>query len=508
MARWTAQTAFLQGRQIGENILFLQLLPDMLRGEGRSAAVAFLDFNKAYNTVSRPFLFAAMEAMGAGAGLLRWVRLLLTDTQAAADVNGWVSAPVSSNAGVRQGCPLSPALYLFVAQALFSFLRSRGHGIEVGGRQLVGSQFADDAEVLLPSATEEHVQPFLASMQVFGRASGQELNLGKSQLLPVGLTPPAAATVVCGLPVVTTATALGVEFSNGSAGAGAGWEARLAGVEACYGRLARLPLSVFGRAFGASGYGVSRLLYHAEFGAWPDGVVGRLERASVKLVDRGLAPALRKRALPGVPSSLLTGAPREGGFGLLPWRQHVHARHARWGARLLAHLCSPGDNPQPPWVVAAAAILQHLSGGTTHPAVVWMAVVGQREGLSLPPAVAGGATQKRLPEGAMARLVWGLRTLGPLCGSEPTGEGDGDLAWVWAAPLWGNPLLPGLPAADLALLPGMDTVGGAVEWWAAMQPWLPGAARPPHSRPPPRPAPSHVGRRGGGAATRARSRVS
>jgi hypothetical protein len=128
-----AQTAFLQGRQIGENILFLQLLPDLLRGEGRSAAVAFLDFQKAYDTVSRPFLFAAMEAMGAGEGLLRWVQLLLADTRAAADVNGWVSTPVSSDAGVRQGCPLSPALYLFVAQALFSFLRSRGHGIEVGG---------------------------------------------------------------------------------------------------------------------------------------------------------------------------------------------------------------------------------------------------------------------------------------------------------------------------------------------------------------------------------------
>ncbi len=53
-----AQTAFLEGLQIGENVLFLQLLPDLLWGEGRSAAVAFLDFKKAYDTVSRPFLFA------------------------------------------------------------------------------------------------------------------------------------------------------------------------------------------------------------------------------------------------------------------------------------------------------------------------------------------------------------------------------------------------------------------------------------------------------------------
>ncbi len=39
---------------------------------------------------------------------------------------------------------------------------------------------------------------------------------------------------------------------------------------------------------------------------------------------------------------------------------------------------------------------------------------GQREGLSLPPCVAGGAAQKRLPEGPLARMARGLRALGPL----------------------------------------------------------------------------------------------
>ena len=510
-----AQAAFLPGRQIGDNILFLQLLPELLRsgaagpggvggaaaataggpaggvargGGGRSAAVAFLDFQKAYDTVSRPFLFAAMQAMGVSEGLLQWVRLLLADTRAAAVVNGWVSAPVGSAAGVRQGCPLSPALYLFVAQALFSFLRSRGHGIMVGGSLLVGAQFADDAEVLLPSATEEHVQPFLDSMGVFGRASGQHLNLPKSQLLPVGAGAAVAAAgagaaaaagaapaEVCGLRVVSCATSLGVQFSNDGAAASTDWEARLAGVEACYGRLARLPLSVFGRAAGASGYGVSKLLYHSEFGAWPETVVHRLERASVKLVDRGLAPASGRRAMPGVPSALLAGAPRDGGFGLLPWKAHVRARHACWGARLLGHLCSLDGGPKPPWVQAAAAILRHLGGEGSHPAAVWLAVVAQRRGEELPPFVAEGfGTQRRLPAGPLVRMVRGLRALGPMVGAKGRvpGEGRGGLSWVWAAPLWGNPLLPAVPHSELAVLPGMDSVGGCSKWWADVQPWM------------------------------------
>ena len=114
------QTAFLPGRLIGDNIAFMQMLPEVLRsnaarGLPTSAALAFLDFRKAYDTVSRSFLFAAMSAMGAGPGLIRWTSALLSSTKAAAMVNGFVSPPVSWSAGVHQGCPLSPALYLSFA---------------------------------------------------------------------------------------------------------------------------------------------------------------------------------------------------------------------------------------------------------------------------------------------------------------------------------------------------------------------------------------------------------
>jgi hypothetical protein len=54
----------------------MHLLPHLLAsnlvaGDGDTAVDAtFLLFSKAYDTVSRPFLYAVMEAMGAGDGLL------------------------------------------------------------------------------------------------------------------------------------------------------------------------------------------------------------------------------------------------------------------------------------------------------------------------------------------------------------------------------------------------------------------------------------------------------
>ena len=147
------------------------------------------------------------------------------------------------------------------------------------------------------------------------------------------------------------------------------------------------------------------------------------------------------------------GAPRDGGFGLLPWLPHVRSRHARWGARLLERLCEPEGSPQPPWVVASAAILAHLGGGATHPARVWLAVVDQQGPLAqralLPPFVAQGFTPKRLPEGPLLRMARGLQALGALDTTQPPDGAAGAPPGVLGAPLWGNPLLPGLPQAQL-----------------------------------------------------------
>ncbi|KAG1659472.1 hypothetical protein FOA52_005498 [Chlamydomonas sp. UWO 241] len=123
------QTAFLPGRLITDNVLFMYLLPHLLAsnrdaGDGDTAAVAaFLVFRKAYDTVSHPFLYEVMEAMGAGEGLIRWTRAILTGTTASAMVNGFTSAAQPYHAGVRQGCPVVPALFLFAAEALVRHLR-------------------------------------------------------------------------------------------------------------------------------------------------------------------------------------------------------------------------------------------------------------------------------------------------------------------------------------------------------------------------------------------------
>ena len=117
---------------------------------------------------------------------------------------------------MRQGCPLSPVIYLFVGWALHCWLVSRPQlGLQLAGARHVGVQFADDTEALLGGWDEPHVQPLVESMSVFEGASGQGLNLGKCLIVPVGAVPPGALPDrVCGIRVVEHATALGMVFAN------------------------------------------------------------------------------------------------------------------------------------------------------------------------------------------------------------------------------------------------------------------------------------------------------
>jgi hypothetical protein len=414
------QTGFVPGRRVGENVMALQCLAQLLRRQGRWAVAVFCDFYKAYDTIDRAFLFAAMRELGVGEGFLSLVHLLLSDTRARATVNRWVSTPEVFAAGVRQGCPLAPLLYLFVAQALLRLLQSRGLGVQVAGLRLTALQYADDAQALLPSL--DSLPAFLDAMAVFEAATGQRLNRGKTSVLPVGAVPAGLPSTSHGLAVVPSATALGVTHAADGC-PGADWEGLQAGVEGSFARVASLRrLSVFGRGFASAAYGVSRLLYHAEFAGHPPSVVlAELDRAMARLVDGGLPPRPVARRFAGVAGDLLPGRPADGGFGALAWREHITSRHAWWGVQLLL---APATVP---WVVLARALLVACAGE----------VGGHPLGLLLWPA-------DRPVPGTLALLPAPLRRIHAGVASLPRVQLVGALvpgSWCWAAPLWGNPLL-------------------------------------------------------------------
>ena len=83
----------------------------------------FLDFAKAYDRIERGWHDEVMAAMGFGPKVRRWVGALHEGTRAVVAFGGCLSRAFRVRAGVAQGSPLSPLLYVIAAQPLAAALR-------------------------------------------------------------------------------------------------------------------------------------------------------------------------------------------------------------------------------------------------------------------------------------------------------------------------------------------------------------------------------------------------
>ena len=89
-----------------------------------AVAILSLEQEKAFDRVEWPFLRKTLRAMGFGDSFVNWVNLFYCNVRSSVNVNGYLSQPFSLSRGVRQGCHLSPSLYVLVSEVLAVNIRS------------------------------------------------------------------------------------------------------------------------------------------------------------------------------------------------------------------------------------------------------------------------------------------------------------------------------------------------------------------------------------------------
>ena len=110
------QTCGIPGRYIGESVSLLRDIVDLSAELHFPAAILSLDQEKAFDRVDWSFLFATLEKNGLCPSFIRWVRLLYSKARCSILVNGYSSPVFYPTSGIRQGCPLSPILYVLTME--------------------------------------------------------------------------------------------------------------------------------------------------------------------------------------------------------------------------------------------------------------------------------------------------------------------------------------------------------------------------------------------------------
>jgi hypothetical protein len=189
------QNAFVGGRQILDSVLIANECVDSHIRSGDLGLLCKLDLENAYDHVNRDFLLYLLQRCGLGEKWRDWICFCISTVRFSILVNGTPSGFFSSSRGLRQGDPLSPLLFVVFMEALSRMLTAaldHGNltGFSVGSRDseaLVMNHllFADDT-LIFCGAQEEQIRHLRCIFLCFEAASSLRINLGKSEIVPIG----------------------------------------------------------------------------------------------------------------------------------------------------------------------------------------------------------------------------------------------------------------------------------------------------------------------------------
>lgn len=153
-----------------------------------------LDFQKAYDSLSRAFLHEVLVGRGFPDRFVAMVAAVHRGTSGRFLVNVFFSKPVDITSGIRQECPLAPLLFLVAIDVVYRRLERCEDIRDVcvdGGTELRAAGYADDTAVYLQDASM--TPACLSEVGVFEAVSGLQVNSKKS--VAIRLAEPAAANV-------------------------------------------------------------------------------------------------------------------------------------------------------------------------------------------------------------------------------------------------------------------------------------------------------------------------
>ncbi|MES9884827.1 MAG: reverse transcriptase domain-containing protein, partial [Sedimenticola sp.] len=182
-----SQTGFIKGRYIGENIRLLFESIEFLNETDSPGLLFFADFEKAFDSVDHNYMLNTLKYFNLGDDFIKWVNLFYSDARSCVSNNGHLSDFFTIGRGVRQGCPLSPYLFIIAIEILSKAIQNDNdiQGVNIHNHIIKNTMFADDA-TFFTDGTEHSFKKLVEIIDEFGKISGLLLNIKKSIILRVG----------------------------------------------------------------------------------------------------------------------------------------------------------------------------------------------------------------------------------------------------------------------------------------------------------------------------------
>ena len=182
----SAQHGFCKGRSTCTNLLESFNDWTLSLQYKHYVIVAYIDFSKAFDSVSHEKLFVRLYSYGIRGTLLQWLREFLTGRTHQTRVGFSLSSVIQLLSGVVQGSGIGPLLFLSYINELAEILGRAGINVKL---------FADDVKLymqIVNSCDTGKLQYALDLVTEWAKAWQLTVSINKCCLLSIGRLPPAA----------------------------------------------------------------------------------------------------------------------------------------------------------------------------------------------------------------------------------------------------------------------------------------------------------------------------
>jgi len=204
------QHGFVKRRSTCSNLLEAVNDWTLVLQNKRSVTIAYIDFARAFDSVSHPKLFARLGAYGIRGNLLNWLMNFLSDRTHKTRVGQYLSALVKLLSGTVQGSGIGPILFLIYIDGLAKLLKNHGYTAKF---------FADDVKVYVDIIDVDDIGRLQVALDLIADWASVwqlQVSVNKCSILHIGPAYPDAKYFLngCELPYSLQCKDLGVTISH------------------------------------------------------------------------------------------------------------------------------------------------------------------------------------------------------------------------------------------------------------------------------------------------------